>query len=58
MQPKDSQKSIFKDVKVNEGNVDIKLELTRDYRRNKLLVEQTLKEKVPWVKEVKVSMAA
>ena len=58
MIPKDSQRQIFKDVKVKEGGVvDIKLELTKDYRRNKVLVEQALKEKVPWVKEVKISMA-
>ena len=45
-------------MKVKEGGVvDIKLELTKDYRRNKVLVEQALKEKVPWVKEVKISMA-
>ena len=50
-------KKILRDVEVKEGGeVIVLLELTQDYRKNKVLVENKLKE-IPWIKSCQVKMA-
>ena len=39
------------------GVISIKLNLTKDYRKAKALLTQTLKEQIPWASKVKVEMA-
>lgn len=44
------------DVNSNKGNINIKLNLTKDYRTAKLILNEELK-KLHWVKNVKIDMA-
>lgn len=44
-------------VKATEGIIQVKLNLTSDYRKVKQLIQSKLQERIPWASKLEISMA-